>query len=1044
MHNTIIKASAGTGKTYKLSNRYIGILFNKVFPETILASTFTRKAAGEILERILTRLADAALNNEKHAELDKALQDDGLPKCLAPAALQSLVAGTARKLYQLRITTLDSLFNKMAAAFTFELGLPPGWTMLEDADTTRVITEAVQNVLDGSKRNDAKKLLHLLHHGDQRTLITDELVKLAKEYIPLSRETKNSPDIWGKGLTKKTLIADEEFNRVFKNFLNVPLPVKETGKGAGAVPERIINDHEKIRVAVENSDWKQLWNITLFNNTLAGKKAHYVEIDGELKDCILAIHDQAVAVETDKLLGLTEATGKLLALITEAYDDILYRGCGYRFDDITHLLSSAHLDMNVLSHRLDANTEHILLDEFQDTSLPQWNVLQPLTNNAAKAKTGSAFFVGDLKQAIYAWRGGVAEIFDSVEKLLPGINTEPLDKSYRSSPVIIDTVNTIFEKIVTNAALQDDNYLDAAVQWSKRFKQHEPAKDYGGYSVLETVDIEAPPENDNGDEGDDNAEASDPFTDYVIKRIAEIHQKRPEAEIGVLVLRNAKIGGIVSGLKTKYGITASEEGGVPLTDSNAVQFVLSAMKLADHPGDTAARYHLTLGPLGAYIGLTEYNDNLQAVTASKSIRHRLAQDGYGETIRSYQQVLATWCDVQQDGQREKERLAKLVEQAYQFDNEAAGVRTRQFIARIETTKAESPTAAKIKVMSVHKSKGLEFDIVVLPDLDDKLVKQNPAIIVSRANPAAPIDFVTRYAGKELLETLPTDYQNAFAAWRRNEVIEALDVLYVAVTRAKQELVMLVPKNTKKGGKTYRGILVNALEKNPTHGDPDWTLASGQTADAGIITDAKIVPVSVTGSTTKRHLQRKKPSGEERVDTDITITQAAPQAKAALRGTALHQCFEYVLQKRAWLDDYVPGKDELIQNVKNKETAELDWNEVTDAFITACGKPNVRQLLSRSNYADDEDIAVESERRFLVRLDDNLWKGAIDRLVIRRRNGKVAALEVIDFKSDTVERTQQYAPQLEAYRQALAKLYKIDAAKITAKLLYISLDKIVSL
>jgi ATP-dependent exoDNAse (exonuclease V) beta subunit len=1073
MQNIIIKASAGSGKTYKLSNRYIGILFSQAAPETILASTFTRKAAGEILARILTRLSDAALCNDKYAELSEALQKDHLPPCPDAGELQRITAQTARNLYKLRISTLDSLFNKIATAFTFELGLPPGWTILDEAGYERIIHEGVHQVLADSPKNDAKKLLSLLHQGREEQTVTKEIIELAKNYLPLSRETNMTPDVWGKGLCYKKEIPEDEFNRMFEIFKQTPLPVTKKG----TVNAGLEKGCEDVRLAVEKGDWKRLLEIALVKNSAGdgSYKAYNTEIDGILADCVTKIKDRAEAVLINKLIGKTQAAGKLLALITEACGEILYRERGYRFDDITLLLSlwnqesGGTVNSPLVTHRLDAETKHILLDEFQDTSLPQWNVVRAFMDNAVK--TGSAFVVGDLKQAIYAWRGGVAEIFDNVKAAFTGIREETLEKSYRSSPVIIDTVNKIFCNIAQNESLQDDNYLDAAVQWSTRFNLHETAKDTAGYCVLETVDAEdRSPDNDNEENGESNA-AGDAFTDYVVARIAQLHSEHKEAKIGVLVLRNKKIGSIIAGLKQRFNLEASEDGGVPLTNSNAVQFVLSAMKLADHPGDTAARYHLTLGPLGEYLGITDYKDSYQSVCASRTIRNSIAENGYGETLREYQRVLSVWCDEENNG-REKQQLGKLAALAYQFDGEASGVRTRRFIERVQTAKAESPTADPIQVMTIHKSKGMEFDITVLPDLDSKLVKSSPPIIVARDHPAAPINFITCYADKDILPMLPIEYQNAFAGRLRSEVIESLDVLYVAVTRAKRELVIIVTeKGTQSfGNKTLRSLLLNALGKDYRHGNPDWQMSPyGHSEPEGephrlpqdtrwhdAAPPAVLPQPFIFRPAPLRHLTRKTPSGEElSMPRDGVAFSDIPSADGhgRLLGIALHQCFEYVLKKHQWLDDYAADKEELIQNVKNSETASLDWDSVADSFIAACQKPNVRQLLSRHKQpneaetaipASDEELEVESERRFIVRLDDNLWRGSIDRLVIRRRNGKVTALEVIDFKSDVIERTQQYVPQLEAYRKALAKLYRIEPSKITAKILYFTLDKVVTL
>ena len=168
MKNTIIKASAGSGKTFKLSNKFLGILLDtgggKVSQkiDTILASTFTRKAAGEILDRILNRLAEAALDENKQKELDQHIPLPVKDTKKRTELLQTTVAEIAKNLYRLRISTLDSFFNKIASSFSLELGLPPGWEIIDETEHQRSIHEAIRDVFEESHKNEARKFLHLL------------------------------------------------------------------------------------------------------------------------------------------------------------------------------------------------------------------------------------------------------------------------------------------------------------------------------------------------------------------------------------------------------------------------------------------------------------------------------------------------------------------------------------------------------------------------------------------------------------------------------------------------------------------------------------------------------------------------------------------------------------------------------------------------------------------------------------------------------------------------------------------------------------------
>lgn len=132
--HVVILASAGTGKTFQLTNRYLTLL-RSGSPERILASTFTRKAAGEILDRILVRLASAITDAK---ELSRLQQFVGHPEITRDECLQ-LLQQLTRQLHRVQISTLDALFSKLASSHTFELGFPPGWRLIEEVESARLI-----------------------------------------------------------------------------------------------------------------------------------------------------------------------------------------------------------------------------------------------------------------------------------------------------------------------------------------------------------------------------------------------------------------------------------------------------------------------------------------------------------------------------------------------------------------------------------------------------------------------------------------------------------------------------------------------------------------------------------------------------------------------------------------------------------------------------------------------------------------------------------------------------------------------------------------
>ncbi len=170
-------------------------------------------------------------------------------------------------------------------------------------------------------------------------------------------------------------------------------------------------------------------------------------------------------------------------------------------------------------------------------------------------------------------------------------------------------------------------------------------------------------------------------------------------------------------------------------------------------------------------------------------------------------VLAPDCDL-----RDLNRLLQLVTLAYRLDDGRVR-RPDDFIAEVESQRVEDPTAAKVRVMTVHQAKGLQFDIVVLPELDVGVKPKPPPVVVDRDGPVGSIRCVSRYANETIQKLLPAELRPMFAEWANPLIGESLCVLYVAMTRAVHALEMIIAPskvNEKTWPKTFAGVVRGAL------------------------------------------------------------------------------------------------------------------------------------------------------------------------------------------------------------------------------------------
>jgi superfamily I DNA/RNA helicase len=266
----------------------------------------------------------------------------------------------------------------------------------------------------------------------------------------------------------------------------------------------------------------------------------------------------------------------------------------------------------------------------------------------------------------------------------------------------------------------------------------------------------------------------------------------------------------------KFGVAASQEGGNPLTDSAAVELILSALMMSEHPGDKRWSFHTHHSPLAQ---LPDFGPDL--------IRDWITDVGIAETIERLADSLAPVCDA-----RDSIRLRQLVQLSISYDTGTAP-RVRDFVRMVRQKRVERPQAAQIRVMTVHQSKGLEFDAVILPQLDADLSRASGQCIAQVPRLGDPPAALTRYVGKDFWHFLSADWQQAFRDHAQQSITEAICLLYVAITRARQAVYMLLPPASKAAYEDKQaGALIYHALGAPTEpdqenvilyqsGNPDW-------------------------------------------------------------------------------------------------------------------------------------------------------------------------------------------------------------------------------
>ncbi|MFO0875429.1 MAG: UvrD-helicase domain-containing protein [Phycisphaerales bacterium] len=1099
LEHAVILASAGSGKTWQLSTRFLRLIALGADPTTILASTFTRAAAGEIRDRVLERLASAALDEDERAHLARAL---GMP----PASLDvdEIVRRVVVAWPRLQIRTLDSLMAAIVAAEGFELAIEPSTALADEAQSAALREEATRRMLERIDAERAVALLKELTAGRSDSNVGRAIGAVVDGLGALWREAPS-----------------HAWDAVPASPRSDASAIAEAAARLRAAAPRI--GHRKaesfilaVAECAESERWEALLASGFSAKILAGETSYYnkpIPDDALVAAHALAAH--AVSMVREGIRRQTLAARDLVACWSESLDELKRERRLMAFDDLPWLLRRAETTGSIerVAYRLDGRIHHMLLDEMQDTSAAQWAALRPFAEEIYSQRAGerSFFCVGDLKQSIYGWRGATPEILAALPEVI-GVEATALAQTRRCGPTVVAAVNRVFTNLGDRRSFVDAP--GAARRFAGFFVSHETTRGEVGRVEL----VHAPAAGDDGDEssGPDSPGDGSPGQAALrlraaADRVAALHRAAPRATIGVLVRTNEVVNRMLFLLGPGgHGLPAAGRGGAPLTDAPPVEAILDLVRLAIHPGHTVAAFNVAHSPLGALVGLVAAEPDPDAATNGSSgavpggaarsrvarrVRERVLRDGLTATVGAWVAALAPHASA-----RERRRLVQLAELVArgQWRGGTGATETSmldEFVQLVETTKIADEAEAPIQVMTVHQSKGLEFDLVVLPELEARHMGRPPVAAWDRASPGGPPTAIIRWVEKERRRALPPECAEVFAHHGDRLALESICLLYVALTRARDGLYMIVdPPRKGRSDKTAAGLLREALAPGAAaeattlfaEGDERAMLARlaaraddgappGPAATAPRKDEAphrprrpepapapRRGPIVLLPSRGPMRLASPSPSAatlDARPELDrcgVLRGDVARRRDAIDRGTALHAMLERV----EWLESFADDDATLaIVARRAAPTRDAAWaGAQVSSFRQLLRRDLLATLLSRGARSG-ATFEVRREHRFARATSEGLQLGAIDRLVLTHDGDRVAAAEIVDFKTGgandeepgvaSMESTaiagtlaRGYGPQIAAYRAAVAEQFGLDLAAVAATLAFLDLDRAV--
>ncbi|GAA9412418.1 RecB-like helicase [Helicobacter pylori] len=728
-----LKASAGSGKTFALSVRFLALLFKGANPSEILTLTFTKKATAEMKERILDYLKilqKENLEDEKEKEKSQNILKELEEKYrLDP----SFVQNSTQKIYQrflnaeIRISTIDAFFQSILRKFCWFVGLSANFEVNEDTKAhQQQLNASFLSALDNKQLEELSVFITqcLSYDGYTSDSILERL-RFLKNKLYLFDPNKKEP------------VFDEE------GFL-------EKLRGLNQQIQSIETASDKAKKAIKCDDFRGFLNSSL---TWLEKKSEYRYFK-KFKDEIPTLESECEEIENDLKRyyeAKESALFKKFPKFIQLYDRATSKIQALDFDaikDKVHALLNGYEEMpaEFFYFRLDSRIAHILIDEFQDTSLNDYKILAPFIDEI-KAGIGQAkwqrsvFFVGDVKQSIYGFRGSFSSLFESVAK---DFYHDNLEFNHRSSPLIINYVNTIFKKAYQNSPTA---YLE---QKYPKASSNKHAKD--GYVKVSLV-----------------ADERELLLKQILQEAKNLLEHRIDPkDITLLCARNKDALEIKNYLqKNLSAIRPSTESSAKLSQFVESKIIKNALEYALAEEPYKPFYKHSVLKLAGYL-----HDDAIALASFNSKKESVA--GFVWKVMELFELYTECAQICLE-------LAVGCEDA------------NEFLEKLEAKEIASFKAKGAQIMTIHKSKGMQFPYVIACERLGKPKTNNSNQFLEEYNGTELLRLYYRMKNREVVDK---DYARALDKEEVAKDHEEINVYYVAFTRA--ELGLIVVAKDKKG------------------------------------------------------------------------------------------------------------------------------------------------------------------------------------------------------------------------------------------------------
>lgn len=831
MKLNIIRASAGSGKTYTLTYQYIKICIQKPGNyKHILAVTFTNKATDEMKNRIIKELTNLK-DNPKHHYMKDLCRDLSLSEKEVMKNAEKTLSLILHNYSFFMITTIDSFFQSVLKAFAKELGLP--LNRKSELDNEVILKKAVDAILnDIADKPELKKYLsdyqdYLINSG-KGMIKSDEIVIQGKEIFK-ERFRKIQHQLLEKLENKDELSKIiNELDEKRKQFEEKAVAISKEAlaliKNAGlkyddfsGKKRAFTNTFNKIidqDFRLNSTFIKAVDNVEKWYTKTSPKKDEIIALFPELNKSVKVLQEHFDTnfrlYNTSKIITPRLFILGILSDIANKVSDILQEENLIMFSETTMFLQEiiSETDTPFIYEKIGNRYKYFMIDEFQDTSEMQWKNFKPLIQNSL-SEGYSGLLVGDIKQAIYRWRNGDWTLLShKVESQIPPkqTNATSLSHNWRSTKNVIDFNNLFFEKAasifqdkynsVFGDSLSDDNpfkslLVDAYSDAKQEVPEHKSSS--GGYIEIASHEKEL-------------------IFDQLGPQIIELINRgyKPE-DIAIIIRNNSTAQEIIDFLfnflqtnfpnNYPFGIMSADS--LIINNCPAIKFILLLSKSILNPENNIINFEL----LKHYFEHINYNEE----QLRKILINPKKYGAFDEVVKNlnlHENELKKYrnqpCFETIEMMISKFKLGENTAyiaylEAFQdivkAQTEENNSSLYRFINWYEESKEVSLPAdnrkGAVTIISIHKSKGLEYKAVLLPETDWNLsLNNNLTLYEGTAN--AGTNHLPIYPVKESSKLLDSDFANVYRNEQFMKLVDNLNMLYVAQTRAENELYIYLP------------------------------------------------------------------------------------------------------------------------------------------------------------------------------------------------------------------------------------------------------------